>query len=179
MDLIVNFLADNAPKIIWIFVIVLGGNLTLKMLANRLVARVDDSNDATETGKEKRAKTLARLLLGAGNIIILIIALVAILQSFGIDPMPVVAGAGVLGFAIGFGAQALIKDFIAGIFIFAENQFAVGDKVKIGAVEGIVYNMGVRSTVIIDNDGNFVFIPNGTIANVVNYSLGEHRRGRK
>ena len=173
-ELLKVFVIENTTTIIWILLIIFGGQILLTFIAKRIVSAAREGNEGAETGKEKRAKTLSNLLIATGKTIIFIVALISTLQMFGIDPVPILAGASVLGFAVGFGAQTLIKDFFAGLFIFIENQFAVGDNIKIGMFEGRVQKMSIRSTVISDKDGNLIFIPNGSITSVINYSLGEY-----
>lgn len=172
----VNLWSQHAADILWIAALVLLGPVVLRYIGRKIAHHADDGDNGVDSGREKRARTLANLVQGVGGVVIALVALVWILRIFGIDPFPVIASASVLGFAVGFGAQTLIKDFFAGALIFVENQFAVGDQVKIGTVEGVVCKMTVRITVVCDKDGNLVFIPNGSIANVVNYSLGERRK---
>jgi len=172
MNVIKVFFTTNLAQIVWILAIAVGGRLLLALACARIIQAANDGDDERVSGREKRARTLAGLIRTTGNVALTIIVVIMTLQLFGLDPTPIIAGAGVLGFAVGFGAQTLIKDFLAGIFIFAENQFAVGDRVKIGSTEGTVHKMSMRSTVVCDIQGNLVFIPNGSISGVVNYSLG-------
>lgn len=171
------FLLRHAIDLFWIALILVGGKLIMLVIARR-VEEISIDNAIHHRGRRKRAETLVKLLLPVGNLTIFTTAFIAFLQMFGIDPLPILAGASVFGFALGFGAQTLIRDFLSGIFIIMENQLAVGDRVQIGNVDGVVFKIGARSTVIIDEKGNFVFIPNGNIANVINYSLGDHHRQR-
>jgi small conductance mechanosensitive channel len=94
-----------------------------------------------------------------------------ILNQFGIRLEPILAGAGVVGLAIGFGAQSLVKDVITGFFIIFEDQFAVGDIVQIGTYKGTVEEIGLRVTKLKSWTGEVHFIPNGTINQVTNFSL--------
>lgn len=121
--------------------------------------------------EERRERTLLKLLENALSYIIYFSAILAILQEFNIDVKGLLAGAGVLGLAVGFGAQSLVKDVISGFFILFEDQFSVGDYVKIGTAEGIVEEIGLRTTKIKNFTGEIFILPNGTIAQVVNYSL--------
>jgi len=91
-----------------------------------------------------------------------------ILNLFGVDIRPILAGVGVIGLAIGFGAQSLVKDFVSGLFILVENQYRIGDKVKIGSSEGNVIRITMRSTVLKDEEGKIYYISNGSIKNVIN-----------
>ena len=93
-----------------------------------------------------------------------------VLNLSGIDIRPILASAGIIGLAVGFGAQSLVKDFVSGLFILIENQYGVGDRVKIGNFEGNVVKITMRSTVLIDNENKKYYISNGLIKNVINMS---------
>ncbi|MCG2809802.1 MAG: mechanosensitive ion channel family protein, partial [Candidatus Portnoybacteria bacterium] len=105
-----------------------------------------------------------------GNVAIYVIILLMVLSLFGLDITPILAGAGVIGLAIGFGAQSLVKDFVSGLFILIENQYDMGDRVKIGTFEGRVVKITMRSTVLRDDEGKTFYISNGLINNVINLS---------
>lgn len=94
-----------------------------------------------------------------------------VLSEFNFDLKPLLAGAGVVGLAIGFGAQSLVKDVITGFFIIFEDQFAVGDVIQSGTYKGTVEMIGLRTTRLLSTTGEVHIIPNGTIVNVTNYSL--------
>lgn len=119
---------------------------------------------------ERREKTLLKLLENALSYVIYFSAAIAILAEF-MDISGLLASAGVLGLAIGFGAQSLVKDIISGFFIVFEDQFAVGDYVKIGEIEGTVKEIGLRTSKISAYGGETYIIPNGNITEVVNYSI--------
>lgn len=119
----------------------------------------------------RREQTLLKLLENALSYVVYFSAILAILQEFNIDVKGLLAGAGVLGLAVGFGAQSLVKDVISGFFILFEDQFSVGDYVKIGTAEGKVEEIGLRTTKIKNFTGEIFILPNGTIAQVVNYSM--------
>jgi small conductance mechanosensitive channel len=89
-----------------------------------------------------------------------------------INLAPLFASAGIIGVAIGFGSQSLVKDFLSGIFIISENQYRVGDIIDIDGNSGTVERIGTRSTVIRDADGNVHYFPNGTIQHVINKTMG-------
>lgn len=119
---------------------------------------------------ERREKTLVKLLENALAYIVYFSAILAILSEF-IDIRGLLAGAGVLGLAIGFGAQSLVKDVISGFFIIFEDQFSVGDYVKIGEALGTVEEIGLRTTKVSAYGGEVHIIPNGNISEVINYSI--------
>lgn len=165
---IVNTISTFASAHVWDIVVIvsvyIGGRILLKILEGKI------RRHATKDTRGTRSTTIIRLVHDAGNTILALIIGFWLLRMVGIDPTPLLASAGVLGLALGFGAQTLVKDFIAGLFIIAENQYAVGDRVKISGFEGTVECLSVRSTVLRDPDGNKVFIPNGAVSAVVNQS---------
>nr|WP_225942195.1 mechanosensitive ion channel family protein [Sporosarcina limicola] len=120
---------------------------------------------------ERRENTLLKLLENTISYVVYFSAILAVLTEFDIDVKGLLAGAGVLGLAVGFGAQSLVKDVITGFFILFEDQFSVGDYVKIGIAEGYVEEIGLRTTKIKSFTGEIYILPNGSIIQVVNYSL--------
>ena len=125
---------------------------------------------------EKRQKTLVNLFVTLWRIIVFFTVLYALLTVFfpniGAALTPLFASAGIIGVAIGFGAQSLIKDFLSGIFIISENQYRVGDIVEIEGFSGTVERIGTRSTVLRDVDGNVHYFPNGMVQHVINKTMG-------
>lgn len=122
---------------------------------------------------EKRENTLTQLIRSFWRItIIAYIAAMVTSKLFYFDLSPLFASAGIIGVALGFGAQSLVKDFLAGIFIIAENQYRVGDIVDVMGASGTVERVGTRSTVLRDADGNVHYLPNGTIQHVINKTMG-------
>ena len=126
--------------------------------------------DKPETEIEKRATTLSRVLVTTGIVVIAIAALFMILSEAGINITPVVAGFGIAGLAVGFGAQSLVKDLIAGLFILIENQYGVGDVVRIADIAGIVEEVNLRRTILRDLDGIVHSVPNGEIRVASNFT---------
>ena len=167
---IISFVKQNAMEIFWIIVLFFLGRMALKLVVKRLVHLVDDGDDKNVSQKEKRAETLGRIIITTGNVVIYIVTLLMVLSLFGVNITPILAGAGVVGLAIGFGAQSLVKDFVSGLFILVENQYGIGDRVKIGSFEGRIIRITMRSTVIRDDDGKNFYISNGLIKDVTNLS---------
>ncbi|WP_019415745.1 mechanosensitive ion channel family protein [Paenisporosarcina sp. TG20] len=120
---------------------------------------------------ERRQNTLLKLVENVVAYVIYFAAIIAVLSAIGIEVTGLLAGAGVLGLAVGFGAQNLVRDIITGFFIIFEDQFSVGDYVQIGTAQGIVQEIGLRTTKIQGINGEIHIHPNGTIVEVVNYSL--------
>jgi small-conductance mechanosensitive channel len=112
---------------------------------------------------ERRVRTIGTLVVRVAGAVLAIIAVLMTLDLFGIDIGPAVAGLGVVGIALGFGAQTLVRDWLAGIFIVLENQFSAGDMVRLVGVEGVVEDFSLRRTTLRDLDGTLHVVPNGQI----------------
>ena len=136
-------------------------------VARRIIKAVDDGDDSTMTAAEKRGHTVAQLVKSVGRIVILVIAALAIIGEF-LPIGPVLAAGGILGLAVSFGAQSLVKDVIAGFFILMENQFAVGDVIEAAGKSGTVERMTLRVAMLRDVAGVLHVIPNGQITTVSN-----------
>ena len=169
-EILINYFKEHAVEIIWIFILFFLGKIILRMMVKQFVKLSDDGDDSHESAKEKRAKTLGQIIKSIGNVFIYSILLFMILNLSGIDIRPILASAGIIGLAIGFGAQSLVKDFVSGLFILIENQYGVGDRVKIGSFEGDVVKITMRSTVLMDDEKNKHYISNGLVKNVTNMS---------
>ncbi len=124
---------------------------------------------------ERRQRTISRLLQSVISYVVYFSAIIAILSSLNIKVAGLLAGAGIVGLAIGFGAQSLVKDVITGFFIIFEDQFGVGDYIKINAAEGTVVEIGLRTTKIKGSTGEQFIIPNGSIGEVINYSINNSK----
>lgn len=126
---------------------------------------------------EKRQRTLASLATTVWRTLIIAAAVLSVFRVLfpAFNLAPLFAGAGIVGVAIAFGSQTLVRDFLTGLFIVTENQYRIGDIVLIGNAEGKVERVGTRSTVLRDLDGNVHYIPNGSIAHVINKTMGYSR----
>ncbi|STX11254.1 Small-conductance mechanosensitive channel [Kurthia zopfii] len=121
--------------------------------------------------RERRYRTILKLLQSIISYVVYFSAILAVLSVMNVKVAGLLAGAGIVGLAVGFGAQSLVKDVITGFFIIFEDQFGVGDYIKISAIEGTVLEIGLRTTKIKGVSGEINIIPNGTILEVVNYSI--------
>jgi small conductance mechanosensitive channel len=119
---------------------------------------------------DPKARTLVPLLQSLCQYVLYFGSAILMLRTFGLDVTPILAGVGILGLAVGLGAQSLVTDVVSGFFILFENQYLVGDFVEIGGAAGTVEEVGIRVTEIRDSHGKLHIIPNGQIKNVVNYS---------
>ncbi|MBP3952197.1 mechanosensitive ion channel family protein [Bacillus suaedae] len=122
-----------------------------------------------------RVKTLEKLSINAFSYVLIFVFITIIISIFGLDATGLIAGAGVVGLAIGFGAQGLVSDVVTGFFLLLEKQIDVEDYVTAGGVDGIVEEVGLRNTQIRGFDGTLHFIPNRGISNVSNHSRGNMR----
>lgn len=120
--------------------------------------------------EKKREDTLIGVFEGTVKVIIWAAAILMIVSELGVNIGPLLAGAGIFGLAIGFGAQYIIRDFFTGLFIILENQYRIGDVVKIGDIAGTVENINLRMTILRDIDGTVHHIPNGEIKIASNLS---------
>jgi small conductance mechanosensitive channel len=141
-----------------------------RFIPKLIVATVARRAGEPEEEVKKRADTLSRVLVSVGQVVALFIAIFMVLSELEIDITPILAGVGVAGIAIGFGAQSLIKDLIAGLFIILESQYRVGDVVRIADVAGLVEDINLRRTVLRDLDGVVHIVPNGEIRVASNFT---------
>ncbi len=165
------WLLERAIQVLGILLLAYGGYRLLKLLTQRIERAVDDGDPNTLTEREQRGRTLAQLLNSVGAVAIGVGAGLTILNLF-IEIGPLLAGVGVAGLAISFGAQSLVKDVIAGFFILFENQFGVGDVVEINGASGVVERLTMRVVMLRDVRGVLHIIPNGSIAMVSNKTRG-------
>lgn len=150
--------------IAWIAMMVL--QRAIRGLRVRVASRMDDREAA------KRAETLGRVFRYLVAVVISLVAGMLILAELGVSVAPILGAAGVVGLAVGFGAQSLVKDFFTGFFLLLENQIRQGDVVQLGDHAGLVEEITLRYVQLRDYDGNVHYVPNGTISSVVNMTRG-------
>jgi small-conductance mechanosensitive channel len=145
--------------------------LVLKRMIPPLVRRVMSRPVRGESreGLKRRADTLQGVFLGLTKVIIVVMVVLIVLSEY-VSIGPLLAGLGIAGVAVGFGAQYLIRDLIAGVFVLLENQYRVGDVARIADVTGVVEDINLRKTVLRDLDGIVHHVPNGEIRVASNYS---------
>jgi small-conductance mechanosensitive channel len=141
---------------------------TIPPLVRRFMSR--PVRGESREGLKRRGDTLQGVFLGLGRIIIILLVIFMILSELDVSIGPILAGFGIAGIAVGFGAQYLIRDLIAGVFILMENQYRVGDVARVADVAGLVEEVNLRKTVLRDLDGIVHHIPNGEIRVASNYS---------
>ncbi len=177
LDYLISWLITSGIRIA---VIAIGAYVLLKLLyvvigriENFVVKEGGEFTSALET--EKRVKTIGNLLRKASGVAVFAIALMMILKEVGMDIAPIIAGAGIVGLAVGFGAQNLVRDIISGFFIIMENQVRVGDVAVINGTGGLVEEINLRTIVLRDLEGTVHVFPNGTINTLSNKSKGWSR----
>jgi len=170
-DFFNDFINNLGP---WIFshglkiiLILIGGYLVRKfagVFIEKIIRKAIVANNFLSADAEKkREDTLIRVFEGGLKVIIWVAVILMIVSEFGLNIGPLLAGAGIIGLAVGFGAQYVIRDFFTGLFIILENQYRVGDIICVGGICGTVENISLRMTILRDIDGTVHHIPNGEI----------------
>jgi small-conductance mechanosensitive channel len=168
----IAWLQMHGIRIVVIIILGFAGYLVMKRVVPRLIKktlmmRMKNQPEATIT---KRSKTISHVITNTVGILIGILALFTILGQVGFNIGPALASLGIAGLAISFGAQSLIKDLINGLFILLEDQYQIGDVVKVGGIAGLVEEINLRRTVLRDLDGIVHFIPNSEISIASNFT---------
>jgi small conductance mechanosensitive channel len=154
--------------------------LVIRWLLHKVVDRIanraekgvlpDRADTAVAARRKQRAATMSGVLKSIVTFIVVAVVGTMVLSELGVDIAPIIASAGIIGIALGFGAQSLVKDFLAGIFIFIEDQYGVGDVVDLGEAIGTVEVVTLRMTRLRDINGTVWYVPNGEIVRVGNQS---------
>jgi small conductance mechanosensitive channel len=174
-EFIIDIIKTYGASVFWIAVLFFGGRIFLKKFVKRIIKLVENEDRENSPDLKKRSQTLGSIIITMGNIIIYVVVFLMVLKLFGVDITPILAGVGIIGLAVGFGAQSIVKDFVSGLFILIENQYCIGDRVKIGTFEGRVQKITMRSTVLQDDEGKIFYISNGLIKDVINFSQGDKK----
>ena len=138
----------------------------VRRVRERIASRFDDREAV------KRAETIGRVIRYLVAVVVWLIAGTLVLAELGVSVAPVLGAAGVVGLAVGFGAQSLVRDYFTGFFLLLENQIRQGDVVRLGEHSGVVEELTLRYVRLRDYDGNVHFVPNGQVTTVVNLSRG-------
>lgn len=168
-----DWLVAKPLAIAWIVLLGLG----LRWLAVKLIGRALERASAVGDRRRQRAETMGSVLRSIASFVIFTIVLIMVLGELGFDIGPLIASAGLVGAALGFGAQSLVKDFLSGGFLFFEDQYGVGDRIVVGDTEGVVEALTLRITRMRADDGTTWYVRNGEILKVGNVSQGR-RDGR-
>jgi small conductance mechanosensitive channel len=152
-----------APLIRITVILILGG-LAMKFIDSALKrVRYITNHGGRTTRLDQRAETLRQIIRSVSRAVLGVVLLIWITSELGFDTKTLLASAGIVGLAIGFGAQSLVKDVIAGFFVLLEDQYGVGDVVRIGLLDGVVEHMTLRVTVLRNVEGHVHIIPNGSV----------------
>ena len=168
----VAWIITTLPSLLIIFVMAFLAlkltNIFLQRLKPLMIIHMERGTDIDTTEKEKRIDTLLKILRSMIKIIVWLMTGMLILRKIGIDIAPIIAGAGIVGLAIGFGAQELVRDFISGFFMLLENQIRNGDVAIINGTGGLVEHVGMRTIVLRDLSGVVHIFQNGKINTLSN-----------
>jgi small conductance mechanosensitive channel len=168
----INWLIDHSPRILLIIIVAVALYFILRhfvpIMVKRTISRTMVGKPKSAT--KKRTTTLSNVFIKTGMVFVGVVALFMIISELGINIAPALAGLGVAGIAVGFGAQSLVKDLFNGVLILLENHYGVGDFVRIAGIDGLVEDITLRRTVIRDMDGIVHSIPNGEISVASNYT---------
>jgi len=173
---ILDWLVTSGLKILLIIIVSIIVYWLVKVAVKKIIKMViaqgfEISNHLKE--KQKRIETISAVVTKTGAIIIISAASIMILSELKVNITPLITGAGIVGLAIGFGSQALVKDSVTGLLILLENQYLEGEEIKINSYQGKVEEITLRKTTLRDSDGNLIFIPHGQIKTVINLSRKE------
>jgi small conductance mechanosensitive channel len=174
-----EWLLDSGPRILVILAVALLLLWISRLLVRRMQRKLEGVDSVTQEYDLRRTYTLTQALSYVLRAVVWTVTLLLLLGEFGISLGPLIAGAGIIGVALGFGAQSLVRDFLSGFFILLENQFGVGDVIDInaagGPVSGKVEDLNLRTTALRAFDGTLFIVPNGNIQFLGNKSKGWSR----
>jgi len=162
---------NSGPKTLLIAAVAFLTVRTVAIAVKRFEHDVNFGTGLDALERAKRARTLGTVLTNITTAVVLIVATLMILNEFGVNTSAAVTGAGVVGVALGFGAQTLVRDLIGGFFLILENQVRVGDVVAINGIGGLVEAINLRTTILRDEEGTVHVIPNGAINTLANRSM--------
>ena len=162
---------DSGLRVLLVAVVAFAIVRTVAIAVKRFEHDVNFGSGLDALERAKRARTLGSVLTRITTAVVVLIAVLMILREFHVDISPALTGAGIIGVALGFGAQTLVRDYIAGFFLLLENQVRVGDVAAINGVGGLVEEISLRTIVLRDEEGTVHVFPNGAIATLANRSM--------
>ncbi|MDX1763434.1 MAG: mechanosensitive ion channel family protein [bacterium] len=168
VEFIAHF-ATYGPRVVQVIGIYFLAKVVVEIV-NLLVDKSMGKTDGLSESDRQRQMTLVPIIKSLLEIAVYFSAFVLVLRAFNLNPMPLLAGAGILGVVVGFGAQPLINDVVSGFFILFENLFLVGDYIETGEAEGLVEAIAIRTTRVRNPDGHVHILRNGQIGDIVNFS---------
>jgi small-conductance mechanosensitive channel len=164
----IDYAVDKGIDVAGVLLSVLAAWLLIRLIARRIEKWGDAGHDGLRSAREQRARTAAKLVRNFGRAVLTVVTILMVLQQLDFNISPLLASAGVVGLAVSFGSQSLVRDYVTGFFLQLEHQFALGDVIRIGTVEGTVENITLRLVYLRDGTGALHIIPNGTITQVTN-----------
>lgn len=165
-----DWLLNHGTRILIVLLVAVVGYRLFYLLAKKVKTRVQRADGVPDSTLDMRAETLFDVITNAGLAVVVTAATLTILQEVGVEIGPLLASVGIVGLALGLGAQTLVQDVISGFFLLVENQFTVNDMVEINGIAGSVEEVTLRVTSIRDLHGVLHFIPNGEIRTISNRS---------
>jgi small-conductance mechanosensitive channel len=163
-----DYLLDVAVDVAGVLLGAIVAWLVIRLISQRIERWGTDGGAELHTAREQRAKTSAKLFRHVARAVLVVVTMLLVLGQLGFNISPLLASAGVVGLAVSFGSQSLVRDFVTGFFLQLEHQFALGDVIRIGIVEGTVENITLRLVYLRDGSGALHIIPNGQITQVTN-----------
>jgi small-conductance mechanosensitive channel len=163
-----DYALDKGIDIGGVLISILAAWVLVRLVARRIERWGHQEGEGLRSAREQRARTAAKLVRSIGRVVLTVVAVLMILNQLDFNISPLLASAGVVGLAVSFGSQSLVRDYVTGFFLQLEHQFALGDTIRVGAVEGTVENITLRLVYLRDSSGALHIIPNGTITQVTN-----------
>ncbi len=163
-----DYAIDKGIDIGGVLVALLVAWFFVRFVARRIERWGDDGRPGLHSAREQRALTAAKLVRNVGRALLVIVGALMVFNQLGFNISPLLASAGVVGLAVSFGSQSLVRDYVTGFFMQLEHQFALGDVIRIGTMEGTVENISLRLVYLRDVSGALHIIPNGQIAQISN-----------
>ena len=169
---IVPWLLTHGIRILFVIIIAYVLNYVISRVVAKIVRMsVTADRHQSEAAEQKREQTLIQIFSWSIKVVFILMVIMIIMHEIGLPIGPMLAGAGILGIAVGFGGQYLIRDFFTGFFMILENQYRIGDAVSLDQTTGIVENISLRMTTLRDLDGTLHHVPHGDIKRVANMSM--------
>jgi small conductance mechanosensitive channel len=163
-----DYAMDKGIDVGGVLISIFAAWLLVRLVARRIEHWGRQEGEGLRSAREQRARTAAKLVRSIGRVVLTVVAVLMILNQLDFNISPLLASAGVVGLAVSFGSQSLVRDYVTGFFLQLEHQFALGDVIRVGAVEGTVENITLRLVYLRDSSGALHIIPNGAITQVTN-----------
>jgi moderate conductance mechanosensitive channel len=163
-----DYAVDKGIDVGGVLLSVLAAWVFIRFVTKHIEKAGRDGAEGMHNAREQRARTAAKLVRNLGRAVLTVVAVLMVLNQLDFNISPLLASAGVVGLAVSFGSQSLVRDYVTGFFLQLEHQFALGDVIRIGGVEGTVENISLRLVYLRDASGALHIIPNGQITQVTN-----------